>query len=227
MLIGGLAGGLLGGLGGSKQAGTTTVTNDVPEWLRPYVTGLLDQAQPLFNQQAQAGPSPVAGAAQGEMLKTIGGNYLDPRTNPYLQETFQQGANQIRGALSPSFGHMQAFGGNSGANQALGRSLGNFATNLYGGNYGQERDRQFGATMGGPGFASGQTESAFAPFNQYSNLLRGWGSQQTQPYFDNKTGNMLGGAVTGATMGRMFGGGGGAGLNLTGLSLPRGFTGMF
>jgi hypothetical protein len=159
----------------------------------------------MFNQQVGQGPSPVTGASQDEMMKTIQGQYLDPRSNPFLQETFQQGANQIRGALSPSFGHMQAFGGNSGANQALGRSLGNFATNLYGGNYGQERDRQFGATMGGPGFASGQTESAFAPFNQYSNLLRGWGSQQTQPFFENKGANMFGGALAGAGLGRMFG----------------------
>jgi hypothetical protein len=211
MALGGLAGGLLGGMGGSKQAGTTTTINDIPAWLKPYVTGMLGQAQPMFNQQAGQGQSPVVGASQDEMMKTIQGQYLDPRSNPFLQETFQQGANEIRGAMSPSFGHMQAFGGNSGANQALGRSLGNFATNLYGNNYNQERNRQFGATAAGPDFATSGTGSAFAPFNQYSNLLKGWGSQQTQPYFNNPTGGVLGGALTGASMGRMFGGGGAGG----------------
>ena len=196
MALGAAGGGLLGGLGGSKQAGVTTTTNDIPEWLKPYVTGMLGPAQNLFNSGV-GGSQPILDASQDETLKTIQGDYLDPRSNPYLQETFQQGSNQIRGALSPSFGHMQAFGSNSGYNQALGRSLGEFATSLYGGNYNQERDRQFGATTAG-------AESAFAPFNQYANLLKGWGSQQQQPFYENKGANILGGALVGGSLARAF-----------------------
>jgi hypothetical protein len=203
-LLGAGGGALLGGLGGSSQAGTTTVTNDVPEWLRPYIQGALNPAQSQFNQLIGQGQSPILGASQDEFLRTIQGGHLDPRSNPFLQETFQQGANQIRGQLSPQFGHMQAFGGNSGANQALGRSLGEFATNLYGGNYNAERNRQFSATQGGPGFVSGASDSAFAPFNSFTNLLRGWGSQQTQPFFQNRTANVLGGALAGGALARSF-----------------------
>lgn len=204
MALGSAAGGLLGGLGGSKQAGVTTTTTDIPEWLRPFAMNLMNQAQPAFNQSVAGGQNPVLGASQDQMMQTIGGAYLDPRSNPWLQETFEQGAKQIRGALSPQFGHMQAFGGNSGFNQALGRSLGDFATDLYGGNYSQERDRQFNATMGGPGFASGQAEGAFAPFNQYAGLLKGWGSQQSQPFYENKGANILGGALVGGSLARAF-----------------------
>lgn len=203
-VLGGLGGALLGGLGGSKQSGTTTTTTDIPEWLKPFAMNLMNQAQPAFNQSVAGGPNPVLGASQDQMMKTIGGEYLDPRSNPFLQETYEQGAKQIRGALSPSFGHMQAFGGNSGFNQTLGRSLGEFATDLYGGNYGQERDRQFNATMGGPGFATGQAGGTFAPFSQYADLLKGWGSQQQQPFYENKTANILGGALAGVGLGRAF-----------------------
>lgn len=194
MALGAGAGGLLGGLGGSKQAGTTTSVTDVPEWLKPFMMNMLNPAQNLM-QQATPGASPIMGASQDEMLKTIQGNYLDPRSNPFLQETFQQGANQIRGAMSPRFGHMEAFG--SAPNQAIGRSIADFGANLYGQNYGQERNRQFSATAGGQGFA-------FEPFQQFKGLTSGMGSQTSQPYFENKGANMLGGALAGASIGRMF-----------------------
>ena len=194
MMLGAGAGGLLGGLGGAKQAGTTTNITDIPEWLKPYATNLMTQAQPLFNQ-AVPGATPLMGASQDEMLKTIQGQYLNPDTNPYLQRTFEQGAAQIRGAMSPTFGHMQAFG--SAPNQAIGRSIADFGSNLFGNNFQQERNRQFGATMGGQ-------ESAFTPFTQFKGLMSGFGGTQSQPYFDNKMANIFGGAAAGAGLGRMF-----------------------
>ncbi len=203
MALGAAGGGLLGGLGGSKQAGTVTTTTDVPEWLKPFVMGFLDPAKQQF-QQSVGAPSPVPGVAQDEILKTIRGDYLDPTLNPFLGKTFEEGAARIRSSLSPAFGHMQAFGPNTAFNQALGRSLSDFGTGLFGGNFQQERNRQFGATMGAPGFSSGVTESTFAPFNQYANLLRGWGSQQQQPYFRNKGAEVLGGALTGGALARVF-----------------------
>jgi hypothetical protein len=196
MGLGAAAGGLLGGLGGSKQGGTTTTVSDIPEWLKPYATNLMGQGQSFFNQAAP-GASPLMGASQDEMLKTIQGQYLNPDSNPYLQRTFEQGAGQIRAAMSPSFGHMQAFG--SAPNQAIGRSIADFGSNLYGNNFQQERNRQFGATMGGQ-------EQAFQPFSQFKSLMGGFGGTQSQPYFENKGANMFGGALAGASLGRMFGG---------------------
>jgi len=201
MTIGLLGGAALGAFNGSGQAGTVTTTNDVPDWLRPFVMNAVGGANQTLQNFT---PSAVPGAAEGQMLSTINGDYLDPRSNPYLQETFQQGANAIRGQMSPSFGHMQAFGGNTGWQNAYGRALKDFGTNLFGGNYNAERGRQFQATMGGPAFGTGQAESAFAPFSTYSNVLRGWGSQNQQPYFTNPTANILGGALAGGALGRMF-----------------------
>lgn len=197
MGIGAALGGALGGLGGSKQ-GNITTTTDIPAWLKPYATHLMGQAKPLFDA-GTPGAAPLQGASQDEMLKTIQGQYLDPRSNPYLQETFQQGANQIRGAMSPSFGHMEAFG--SGPNQAIGRTIADFGSNLYGNNYNQERNRQFGATTQGQDFA-------FQPFSQFKSLMSGFGGTQTSPYFENKGSSMFGGALAGASLGRMFGGDG-------------------
>lgn len=198
--VGALAGGLLGGLGGSKQTGTQTTIQDIPEWLKPYAMGMMQQAQPLFNASV-GGAAPIMGASQDEMLKTIRGDYLNPDTNPYLARTFEQGAGQIRSALSPKFGHMQAFG--SGGNQYIGRSIADFGQNLFGNNYNAERNRQFGATTGGQSFA-------FEPFQQYKGLMSNFGGQTSQPIYENRTANMLGGALTGAMMGRMFMPGGGS-----------------
>lgn len=201
-LLGAALGALSGGLGGSSQAGTTTSVQDIPEWLKPYALNMLGQATNTFNQMPKT--SPVMGAAENEYLKTIRGDYLKPESNPYLQDTFNLGASKIKASISPTFGHMQAFGQNSGYNQAASRSIGEFATGLYGNNYNNERNRQFQATTQAPTFTTGGYEAAFAPYSQYKSLLGGFGSQTTSPYFENKTANLLGGAIAGMGLGRMF-----------------------
>lgn len=196
MVLGAIGGSLLGGLGGSKQTGTQTTVQDIPAWLKPYAMGMMQQAQPLFNASV-GGAGPILGASQDEMLKTIKGDYLNPDTNPYLARTFEQGAAGIRSALSPKFGHMQAFG--SGGNQFIGRSIADFGQNLFGNNYNAERNRQFSATGQGQQFA-------FEPFQQYKGLMGNFGGQTQTPIYENRGANLLGGALSGAMMGRMFGG---------------------
>jgi hypothetical protein len=211
-------GGAAGLLGGSKQAGTTTTVQDIPDWLKPYANNLLTSAQGQFN--ASQTPNPLIGQAQGEMAKTIGGGYLSPESNPYLKGTYDQAAKSVTDSyLSTTqprndalFAKSGAFGPSNSAyretvarNQfGLGENLGNLANNIYGGNYANERNRQFGATTAGPDFATSATGAGFAPFNQYAGLLKGWGQQTTQPFFENKLGSALGGALTGYSLGNLF-----------------------
>ncbi len=90
---------------------------------------------------------------------TLTGDYLDPTTNPYLTQTYNQAAgeltdtftNTVLPALSAQFGN--AGGSNSQiqgqiATNAAGKlsdSLARLQTNLYGGNYQTERSRQMQA----------------------------------------------------------------------------------
>ena len=81
-------------------------------------------------------------ATNQNLTATMRGDYLSPEANPWLDQTFDKGVEQIKATLSPKFGHMQAFGGSSGYNEALGRSTSDLASNIYGGNYQAERERQ-------------------------------------------------------------------------------------
>jgi hypothetical protein len=101
-------GGLFGG-GGDGGGGSSQTTQDIPEWLKPYVTFGLNEAKGLYQgagpeyypgqtyldpsqqtlaglnlmeQRATAG-SPLTQAAQTQQQQTVSGQYLG--ANPYLQ----------------------------------------------------------------------------------------------------------------------------------------------
>lgn len=90
---------------------------------------------------------------------TIQGNFLDPTSNPYLTDTYNQAAgeitdtftNQVLPALSAQFGSAGGSGsqiqGQIATNAAgkLADSLAKLQTNLYGQNFQQERARQMQA----------------------------------------------------------------------------------
>lgn len=179
-LFGGLAGAgigaLLGGLGESKQIGTAT--NTTTSGVNSTLTG------PSVNQ----------------LLSTIRGDYLNPASNPYLQDTYNMGAKSLtdnynlttRPQTDQMFGAGgQAFGGNSGYQEmvarnqwGLGNQLNNLATNIYGQNYQTERGRQLAAAT---------------PFSGTSQV-------QTTPIYANKLGGMLSGAMGGGILGsKLFG----------------------
>jgi hypothetical protein len=154
-----------------------------------------------FNANQQAGIQGIkgeTGASQGlanvgagELSDTLSGKYLNPATNPYLTATYNEGAramtNQYEQATAPSTlaaGQM-ATGGGPGVGgsssyqqlastneQNLGQGLNDLATNIYGGNYTNERNIMAGA----PGLI-GQTQSALY---QPSNELLGVGTLQQQ-----------------------------------------------
>lgn len=194
------------GLLGSAMGGDDTVTQrqELPDFLKPYaplyaqmgynLTGLpfnpypyetvapftQDQnaAMDMVRNRSLAG-SPVVNAAQQQTLNTINGDYLNPSTNPYLQQTFDQAANRVTDAFSRGtaaqtdarFARAGAFGGSAwneaqqANQQALGDSLAGMAANIYGNNYAQERSRQQQASQFAPNLAAQDYRDAEALLN--------------------------------------------------------------
>lgn len=110
------------------QGGNLT-SNPAMHYLTPAASGSLVNTGPTFQQQ----------------LATANGQFLNPQANPYLSQFYDRAAGELEGKLSPSFGHMQAFGGNSGYNLAKSRGLADLGTSIYGGQYNAERDRMHNA----------------------------------------------------------------------------------
>ncbi|MFA6125534.1 hypothetical protein [Sphingomonas sp.] len=97
----------------------------------------------LAGQATQPTQAPIVGAANvGEQQyidRSLGGGYLN--ANPWLDKSYEQAARGVMSGVNSQF----ASGGrlNSGASQrALSGGLGDLATNLYGGAYEAERQRQ-------------------------------------------------------------------------------------
>ncbi|MCD6674839.1 MAG: hypothetical protein LT106_18555 [Burkholderiaceae bacterium] len=182
----------IGGLLGSDDQSVTQRT-ELPDFLKPYAplyaqmgynlsqmpfnpypyetvapfTADQLSAMDMVRGQATGAQNPLYGAAQQQTMDTIGGNYLTPESNPYLQQTFDTAANRVTDAFSRGtaaqtdarFARAGAFGGSAWneaqqANQtALGDSLSGLAANLYGNNYAQERARQQQAAQFAPSLA--------------------------------------------------------------------------
>jgi hypothetical protein len=88
-------------------------------------------------QRAQNG-SPLTAQAQDYTKGLLGGDYLN--NNPHLDATYNRAADQVQSRVNSAFEAGGRHGG--GANQrVLGQSLGDLATNIYGGAYDNERNR--------------------------------------------------------------------------------------
>ncbi len=78
------------------------------------------------------------GQAQGLGNATLRGDFLN--SNPYLDRTFNRAADAVTNRFASA---TQGSGlHNAGAQQMMGRNLNDLATNIYGGNYAQERQNQ-------------------------------------------------------------------------------------
>ena len=118
------AGALLGSQNGSKQAGTTTTVQDIPDWLRPYATNLLNQGQgivdanksPDFSQSdsvlkgIMGGDSiqapqfnPYSGLTTPQTNNSYIGQTISPVSNPYIGQTATVGSNMHLGDNNPYF----------------------------------------------------------------------------------------------------------------------------
>src|SRR5499427_11131295 len=107
----------------SKKSTTTTDMAGLRE-ARPYVVNQLDATQQAANNM-QAGLQPGGMVAQGQnfMNRVLGGEFLDPASNPYLQP-YAQGAigdvtNQFNSMMSRA-GRGNFTGGDAQQNLAAG-----------------------------------------------------------------------------------------------------------
>jgi len=178
-------------LKGGNPSSTTTTNTALPGWLQPYAQQFIgayqgqvfdpngQMKQQNIPQQGVAGFTPdqiasmdqirsMAGPAQQLALQganqlgdTMSGKYLDPNSNPYLQNTYelasrqmgQQFQNSIMPGLTAAAQRAGQFGSSS-MNEAMGGAMNTYnqgltdlATQIYGGNYQQERSRQMQANQ--------------------------------------------------------------------------------
>lgn len=159
--------------GGGSGGGTNTVTQSSDPWgaAQPYLKDIMGKAQDWYNsssgsqyfpgsttvplsadtQQALGSirsratlGSPLMGAAEQQAQDTIQGKYLSPDSNPFLKDTFNQASGAVNSAVNGQFSAAGRYG--SGAHAGVLADKNNqLATDIYGGNYNNERTRQ--ATM--------------------------------------------------------------------------------
>lgn len=160
------------GGGGSAPAPagntTNTTTSVSAPWSgqQPYLTQGFQGAQALYNQggpayypgQTLASVSPyttqginqtaqiaqndpTAASASNLTTNELNGNYLN--NNPYLDQTYNQAADQLQGQMRSAFGGSDVNPNtNSSLQAATGTGLASLGNQIYGTNYQQERTRQ-------------------------------------------------------------------------------------
>jgi hypothetical protein len=157
--------------GGGGGGGTQQVVQQSDPWAgqQPYLSEIFARAQALSNspqtffpgqtfaglspegemalqmqtRRAMAG-SPLTGAAQGELTRTLSGAYLDPTVNP----AFQKAAGDIQSRLAGMYSAAGRYGSGAMANQAN-EALASLAAQTYS----QERDNMLRGMMFAPQLA--------------------------------------------------------------------------
>lgn len=194
--------GLLGSTG-SRQAGTTTTTSsqDIPDWLKPYVTGNLAGGQATRDRLTGMDNGLMNLAVPG-YAATLRGDYLDPNSNPWLKSTFTQAADLTNARINSIFEGANRYGSGQQAG-AIGTADATLASNIFGGNYQAERARQNAAIGGVPQFNAGASTAAFSPYSGFNSLIPGLRTgAETSPYFNNPLGGAIGGAGIGYLLSR-------------------------
>lgn len=149
---------------GPRNVTSTTNTNPPAFLQRPLEQAAGFATDRLTQDMAGGGlgPSELNDNAANLVNNTVQGDFLSPDSNPFLEGTFNRAADLTRGRLDSEF---SGAGRNLGA-QAPARSedLQTLASNIFGGNFQAERDRQQSAV--------GQAQG-FDPLNQFINRLAG------------------------------------------------------
>lgn len=234
------------GGGGSKNTTSNTISEPSAQ-TKPYISPYLARASELANapyqqyrgkqvaginqdqgqafdmvrQRATQG-SPVSANANWNAANTLGGQYLDPSSNPWLSKTYDAAAgdmarnytNSVVPAVNSTFSqagrygsgaHREAFGD---AGRTLNSGLSNLGTQIYGQNYAQERGNQMNVMGMSPQLASadyadaqalvgsGDAQRAFQQENLTSDYNQ-WLLAQQAPYQNL---DVLGNAIS-TTMG--------------------------
>lgn len=163
---------------GSTDSTTQTINTDPWSAQQPYLKAGYDQAAQLYEsplpgyfpnstvvpnsaeteqalqmqtQRATAG-SPLLRAGQGEMQKTLGGDYLR-QGNPYMGAVTQRLDSQIRPQVQAAFASAGGSGGSFGETDAYTRAMADAAAPYQFNNYEAERGRMGSAALASPGMA--------------------------------------------------------------------------
>lgn len=248
------AGALAGIAGNGDLTNTNTTTQGLAPWMQPYAQDYMQRAswltqQPTTNESLQTAGGllgqyatqgdPLVNAARGQQQNVIGGGMLN--SNPYIDQVAGNIGQRMGDAYAVgtragtasafnndgnSVGGKSAFGQTQFMNdRAFGDSLGSTLSNLYMGNYNQERAAQDNASRASLGFGQFATNNAqnlynagaqdwqrpYAQLGAYGQAINpSFGSQGTQSQTIQAPNNWmagLGGAALGAGMYRsIFGG---------------------
>lgn len=160
--------------GGQPSNVTQTNVQQLPAWLNNANTFGSQQAQTLYNtggpgyypgntvapfspmqEQYFSGVEnlaqnnlPSINAAQNYTTNVLNGQYLNPASNPYLQATFQQGANAVQNQIGSEF---EGSGRNPQASMAAqADQMNDLATKIYGGAYNTGIQQMQGALQESP-----------------------------------------------------------------------------
>lgn len=158
--------------------GSSSTVTEIPAELKPLATRYATEAINQFDKPYQAyggqryaemnpaqtgalgmvanramGGDALMNAGYGNVQDTLSGKYLDPATNPFLQNNVQLAMNQAMGNINSQFNRPGAFGSTAHEGVAAGQ-LGNIASQMYGQNYANERQNQLQAWGAAPTFGN-------------------------------------------------------------------------
>ena len=156
---------------------TSTTQSRPPAFLLPPLKQATNIALGQFRGRGP-GAMDLLKSSQDLTQRTIEGDFLDPNSNPFLASTFNRAADLTQNRLSSEFA---GAGRNLGAAlPARSEELQTLASNIFGGNFQQERNRQMSAIDQG---------QALDPLNRFINQIAGiipgagGATQSSQPVF--------------------------------------------
>lgn len=204
-----------GGLLGSKSKSTTSTTpysgsyaDQLEDFYNNYLKQNLNTSATPYTGDLTAGMTGTQNNAMGglgslvntsALTGTINGDYLDPSTNPYLSQTYDEAAQKVQKSLGQMNDNINSQFNNNGLYNSSARmeslqkqadnagdTLASLATNIYGNAYNQERQNQMNAInqqsgLYGSLFGMGSTEQQTnqnADTNTYNEWLRQQGVDQ-------------------------------------------------
>jgi hypothetical protein len=218
-LLGALLGGTLGGIGGSQEAGKITTVQEPWSAQQPYLTDLFARSKEASLQNT------APGMYETNAVNALNSAALGPTSNPmlgmdnpYLNKTIQTAQDDVTRNMQNQFNtanRQSGSFGNSGLQETYARelpkALGNIDTSMrmqdytnQQGLYENAANRNLSSAQNLYGMGQNYRYTPYNNLNQYGNLIRGsYGSSTSQPYFNNPTASILGGASAGY---KLFGG---------------------
>jgi len=179
---------------GSSSSRSTENTNTGPyRPTQPYIDAHLQTLPDTYNAMRT---NPLIGQAQQYTSDVLGGNYLDPANNPYLQRYVQGAVGDVTSQFQTMMGRAgrgNLTGGDAQIN--LGKGMMGAAAPIYAQEYARERGYQDAASRAAPAMVAAMG----APDDWLSGILRGYGSLGQQGSRTSQT-------TTTPSMGQTIGG---------------------